>query len=182
MVITVLIFFCSPLLPYAWSYILISLPFMASSFITLRFLLDNICISTRSLVVRTYFWRVPIYYYRMWQYNVVNYHIYRVLSQLFPEVSMLVHIYEIQLHYKIIFLISLLPLYSFCCYVLSIMYHLLSCIYLLVLLVNILQIFIDFYYINILIPKIRFNFSNSFTFHNCFTEERKLGHWIPVNL
>ena len=39
----------------------------------------------------------------MWQYDSVNYHIYRVSSQFPPEVQTLVPIYEVQLHYKIIF-------------------------------------------------------------------------------
>ena len=37
----------------------------------------------------------------MLQYDLVNYYIYRVSSQLFTEGSMLERIYEVQLHYKI---------------------------------------------------------------------------------
>ena len=81
-----------PLLSYYWYYVLISLPFTTSPFFHSGFLLDNIGIGTRGLVVRKYFWRFNIYYYRMWQYDSVNYHLYKVSSKFFPGVPMLVRI------------------------------------------------------------------------------------------
>ena len=39
----------------------------------------------------------------MLQYDSVNYHIYWISSQIFPEVQMLVRIYEVQIHYKIVY-------------------------------------------------------------------------------
>ena len=58
--------------------------------------------------------RFNIYHYRLQQCDSVNYHIYRLSSPLFPGVQMLVRIYEVQLHYKIIYFdIYITTLYIF---------------------------------------------------------------------
>ena len=59
LVITVLNFkFIFPWLAYAWSYLMISLPFMTSKLVTLTFLLGDLFISTGGLVVHKYFLKV----------------------------------------------------------------------------------------------------------------------------
>ena len=71
MVITLLNFSVSfPLLQYARSYVLISLPFVTSPFYHQGLLLDNIGIGTKGLVVRTYFWR---FQYILWPYVTVGF-------------------------------------------------------------------------------------------------------------
>ena len=119
---------------------------MTSPFSPWRFLLDNIGISTGGLVVCTYFRRFIIYYYPMWQYCSINYHIYRVSCKFFLEVSMLVRIYEVLFYYKILYLMQILGFNSFSYIMLSIFYHLLSQIYHMVWLVFIFQISIVFYF------------------------------------
>ena len=70
----------------------------------------------------------------------------------FPENSMLLRIYEVQLNYKIVFFLSTLRSYTFCNDKLSIIYHLLSGVYLLVGLSYFFQMFTVFFFISILIP------------------------------
>ena len=109
----------------------------------IQVLLDNICISIMDVFLKDY-----IYYYCIWQYNLVNYHMYTVIFQLFLEVSMSVQVYDIQLHYKQYIFISILLFYTFIYNMLSIVYYLLSGIYLLVRLVILFKIFIVFYFIS----------------------------------
>ena len=87
---------------------------------------------------------------------------------------MLVRIFEVQIHYEIIYLISILRLYTFCYNMLSMLYHLLSHIYLPLLLVIIFRTFILFYFISILIPTFSLDFWNSFIFQIHFTKNNPL--------
>ena len=89
----------------------------------------------------------------MWQYDLVNYHIYRVNSQLFTEFQMLLLIYEVLFYYEIIYFdINIKILYISLKYVVNIISFIvtyLSC----VLIGYSFWIFNLFYFISILIPK-----------------------------
>ena len=94
----------SPCHSYSWSYVIISLPFMASSLIKLTFILGNLCIITGGLVIHTYFWKVQrISLLFMTQCDLVNYHICTVSSQYSPVVHFYIHIFDVHLHFKIIY-------------------------------------------------------------------------------
>ena len=63
----------------------------------------------------------------MWQYDLLDYKIYRVSSQVFPEVQMLVRIYEVQLNYKIIYFdIDITISYILLWYVVNILYFIVT--------------------------------------------------------
>ena len=76
---------------------------MTSPFFHDGLILDNIGISTVGLAVRTYFQKfqyILLPYVTVWFGRLPH---YRESSQFFPEVQMLVHIYEVLFYYKIIY-------------------------------------------------------------------------------
>ena len=166
---------------YDWLYVLNSLLFMTSPFL-LRFLKDNIGIITRSLFVHTYFWRFNIYYHRMWQYDSVSFHIYRLSNQWFPKAPTLVRIYEFLFYYKTIYYDIDIMVYTFIYNMLSIFYHLLSHIYHAVWLIIILK------YIVLYLVLLVFWFQNSdliseiYSYLKIIYEKESLVHWPSVIL
>ena len=78
--------------------------------------MDNICISTRGLVVQKYYRSFNIHYYRMWHYDLLNYHIYMAFMNFYFIIKYYILIYILRFN-------------TFWYNMLSIVYHLLSHIY-----------------------------------------------------
>ena len=103
-VITIFSFSLSSLwYSFVWSYVLTPLPCMTSQYGKLLFLLGNIYIITRSLVVSTYFWKVK---HLSLQFVTVQFgellHLYGKFSIIYGS-SLVRTYFEVHIHQRIIY-------------------------------------------------------------------------------